>query len=134
MAETSINKHTLLGRLGKDPQIKYTHDRAVANFDVATGESWKDRSTGQWKSAVEWHKVVAWGKLAEIVEKHVHKGDMVFIEGPVKTSKWTKTDGTVQFTRQTVANTVQVVVRAGGTPGRQEEQPDENEGQEDDEV
>lgn len=84
-----INKVIIVGRLGKDPEIRYTSGgQAVANFSVATDETWKDRA-GEKQTRTEWHRIQAWGKLAEICQQYLKKGALVYIEGKLRTNEWT---------------------------------------------
>ena len=88
-----VNKVIIIGNLGRDPEIKYTQSNtAVANFNVATSESWKDKATGEWQEKTEWHRVVAWAGLAEQSQKLV-KGSQVYVEGSLETRKYTGKDG-----------------------------------------
>jgi len=85
-----INKVILLGHLGRDPEVKYMpNGNAVANITIATSESWKDKNTGQQQDRTEWHRVVIFGKLAEIAGQYLKKGSLVYIEGQLQTRKWT---------------------------------------------
>jgi len=89
---TSVNKVILVGRLGKDPEIRYTSGgTGVANFSLATEESWKDKTSGEKMSHTEWHRLVSW-KSVEFIEKYLHKGDMIYVEGKLQTREWTGTD------------------------------------------
>lgn len=89
-----VNKATIIGNLGRDPEIKYTQSNVpVANFSVATTESWKDKATGEWQEKTEWHRVVAWDRLAEQAAKLV-KGSQVYVEGRLETRKYTGKDNT----------------------------------------
>lgn len=89
-----INKVTLLGNLGRDPEVKYaSNGNAIANLAVATSESWTDKTTGEKKEQTEWHRVALFGKLAEIAGQYLHKGSKVYIEGQIKTSKYQDKDG-----------------------------------------
>lgn len=84
----SINKVILIGRLGQDPELKYTPSgAAVANFSIATSESWNDKS-GQKQERTEWHRIVVWGKLAELCNQYLAKGRQVFVEGSLQTRSW----------------------------------------------
>jgi len=95
------NKSTIIGRLGTDPEIRYTKDqKAIANLRVATTESWKDRQSGERKEKTEWHRVVLFGKLAEIARDHLNKGALVLFEGPSRTRKWQDNDGKDQYTTE----------------------------------
>ena len=86
---SGLNKVMLIGRLGNDPEVRYTQDgAAVANFSIATSESWKDKTSGQKMEKTEWHKIVAWKRLAEISGEFLKKGKQVYIEGKIKTRSW----------------------------------------------
>lgn len=89
----SVNKVIIIGNLGRDPEIKYTQSNiGVANFSVATTDSWKDKATGEWQEKTEWHRVVAWAGLSEQAAKLV-KGAQVYVEGSIETRKYTCKDG-----------------------------------------
>ena len=97
-----INKVILVGNLGREPDIKFTGDgKAIANLAVATSESWKDKTTGQKQEKTEWHRVVIFGRLADIAQKYLHKGSKVYIEGQLRTRKWDK-NGVDQYTTEVV--------------------------------
>ena len=100
----SINKVTLLGNVGKDPEIKtFSNGGRVANFSVATSESWKDKATGEKKSKTEWHNIVVHNEnLVGIVEKYVKKGSKVHIEGKLETRKWATKEGADRYTTEIV--------------------------------
>lgn len=105
-----INKAILLGRLGKDPEIRYTAEgTAVANFSIATSDEWKDKTTGEKKERTEWHRVVAWGKLGELCGEYLSKGRQVFIEGRIQTKEWEDREGNKRYTTEIVASDVQFV-------------------------
>ena len=96
---SSLNKVMLIGRLGKDPETRYMPSGdAVCNFSIATSESWKDKNTGEKKESTEWHNIVAFGKLAEIAKTYLHKGSLVFVEGRIKTEKWTDQNNVQRYT------------------------------------
>jgi single-strand DNA-binding protein len=100
-----VNKVILLGRLGRDPEIKYTQSNIpVANFSLATSESWKDKTTGEWQETTEWHRVVAWRGQAERAEQKLKKGSQVYIEGHLETRKWTDKDGKERSTTEVVCD------------------------------
>jgi single-strand DNA-binding protein len=104
-----LNRAQIIGNLGRDPEISYTNGgRAVANFSVATTDSWKDKQTGEKREYTEWHKVVAWDKLAEVCGEYLHKGKQVFVEGKIETRKWEK-DGVTRYTTRIVATTVKML-------------------------
>lgn len=100
----SVNKVTLLGNVGKDPDIRTTKDgRKIASFTVATSERWKDKQSGEMKEQTEWHRVVVLNEnLANIVEKCVKKGSRLYIEGALKTRKWTDKDGVERYVTEIV--------------------------------
>lgn len=112
-----VNKVILVGNLGKDPEMRYTADsKAVANLTVATAEQWKDRNTGQNQEKTEWHRVVAFGRLAEIMGEYLKKGSQVYIEGKIQTRKWQDQQGQDRYTTEIVANEMQMLGgRAGGS-------------------
>lgn len=101
---SGVNKVIIVGRLGKDPEVRHLESGAsVANFPVATSEVYKDRNTGERKEQTEWHNVVLWRGLAEIAEKYLNKGDMVYIEGKLRTRSWEK-DGITRYTTEIVGD------------------------------
>lgn len=96
-----INRVTLVGNVGGDPEVRYTADgKAVANITLATSETWKDKQTGQQKERTEWHRVVFFGRLAEIVGEYVGKGTLLFVEGSLRTRKWKDKEGNDQYTTE----------------------------------
>lgn len=97
----SVNRVTLLGNLGKDPEVRSAGGGKVANLSVATSESWKDKSSGEKKERTEWHRVVIWGPLAEVAEKYLRKGSKVYLSGSLQTRKWQK-DGVDQYSTEVV--------------------------------
>ncbi|WP_294966546.1 single-stranded DNA-binding protein [uncultured Gilliamella sp.] len=109
MANRGINKVILVGHLGQDPEVRYMpNGNAVANISVATSETWKDKQTGESKDKTEWHRVVIFGKLAEIAGEHLKKGSQVYIEGQLQTRKWQDQSGIDHYTTE-------IVVNIGGT-------------------
>ena len=97
----SVNKVILIGNLGKDPEVRYTASgEAMCNFTLATTESWKDKSTGEKKELTEWHRVSFFGKLAEICGQYLKKGSQVYVEGSLRTRKWTDKDGQERYTTE----------------------------------
>jgi single-strand DNA-binding protein len=105
----SVNKVILLGRLGQDPELKYTPGgSAVCNFSLATTESWTDKA-GQKQEKTEWHRIVVWGKLAELCNQYLAKGRQAFLEGRLQTRDWTDKDGNKRYTTEILANTVQFI-------------------------
>lgn len=102
---SSLNKAQIIGRLGQDPETRYTQSgSAVTNLSVATSESWKDKQTGEKKENTEWHRIVAFGKLAEIMGEYLRKGSQVYIEGKIQTRKWQDKDGVDRYTTEIVAS------------------------------
>lgn len=111
---SSINKVILIGRLGKDPEVRnLDNGNSVANFTVATSESYKDKS-GERKETTEWHNVVLWGKVAEIAQQYLHKGDQVYIEGKLTTRKWEK-DGQTRYITEVVGNNLTMLSSKNAT-------------------
>ncbi len=101
---SSVNKALIIGNLGQDPEIKYTQSGSpVANLSVATSERWKDKNTGEQKEQTEWHRVVVFGRLAEIAEQYLKKGSKVFIEGKIQTRDWEDSEGNKKYTTEVVA-------------------------------
>ncbi len=105
----SVNKVILLGRLGQDPELKYTPGgAAVCNFSMATTEAWTDKQ-GQKQEKTEWHRIVVWGKLAELCNQYLAKGRQAFVEGRLQTRNWDDKDGTKRYTTEIMASTVQFI-------------------------
>lgn len=97
----SLNKVEIIGNLGQDPEVRYLPSGgAVANLSIATTEKWKDKATGEPKEQTEWHRVVIFGKLAEIAGEYLRKGSKVFIEGGLRTRKWTDQQGVERYTTE----------------------------------
>lgn len=97
---SSLNKAMIIGRLGQDPDVRYTQSNtAVANMSIATSERYKDKS-GEWKETTEWHRVVAWGRTAEICQEYLKKGSQVYIEGPIQTRQWEDKEGRTRYTTE----------------------------------
>ena len=106
----SVNKVILVGNLGKDPEIRYmTNGEAVANVSIATSESWKDKTTGEKKEITEWHRLVFYRKLAEIVGQYLKKGSTVYVEGRIRTRKWQDKEGQERYTTEIEANEMQML-------------------------
>lgn len=94
----SLNKATLIGHLGGDPEIRYMPSGdAVANFSIATTESWRDKTSGEQREATEWHRLTMFGRLAEIAGQYLKKGSMIYVEGRIKTKKYTDKDGIERY-------------------------------------
>ena len=117
---SGLNKVMLIGRLGSDPEIRYTPDgTAVANFSIATSEEWKDKNSGEKKERTEWHRIVAWRKLGELCGEYLSKGRQIYVEGRLQTRSWEK-DGVTRYTTEIVASDVQFLgakdsANAGGS-------------------
>ena len=117
-----VNKVILIGNLGADPEVRYMPSGdAVANVRIATSETWKDRNTGERQERTEWHNVVFFGKVAEIVKQYVHKGSKIYVEGKLRTRKWQGQDGQDRYTTEVVVDmngTMQMLdSRSGGGGG-----------------
>jgi len=109
-----VNKVILVGSLGKDPEVRYSPEgKAMANISVATSEQWNDKQTGEKVEKTEWHKVVFFGRLAEVVGEYLKKGSQVYIEGKIQTRKWQDRDGNDKYTTEVVAREMQML---GGKP------------------
>jgi single-strand DNA-binding protein len=118
----SLNKVQLIGRLGKDPEIRrMPSGDAVANFSIATSEKYKDKTSGEIKELTEWHNITGFGKLAEIMEKYLTKGKEVYIEGSLKTQKWTDANGVEKF--KTIIKAEQMLMLGGKTEASAKEAP-----------
>jgi single-strand DNA-binding protein len=114
----SVNKVILLGRLGKNPELKYTPSgQAVAKFTLATSERWKDKSSGEFKESVEWHNVVCWSKLAETANQYLTKGSSVYLEGRLQTHSWEKEGKRHYMTEVVVSEMVMTGGRGEGGGG-----------------
>ncbi|MEX0901071.1 MAG: single-stranded DNA-binding protein [Gammaproteobacteria bacterium] len=113
-----INKVILIGNLGQDPEVRYMPSGgAVANVRLATSESWKDKGTGEQQEKTEWHNVVFFGRLGEIVGEYLKKGSKVYVEGRLQTRKWQGKDGNDRYTTEIVANDMQMLDGRGGGSG-----------------
>lgn len=112
---SGVNKVILVGRLGKDPEVRNLDSGvAVANFTLATSESYKDKTTGEKKEVTEWHNIVLWRGLAEIAQRYLHKGDMVFVEGKLRSRSWEK-EGVTRYITEVVAdNMTMLSTKPGG--------------------
>ncbi|HEY6895804.1 MAG TPA: single-stranded DNA-binding protein [Rhodocyclaceae bacterium] len=115
----SVNKVILVGNLGADPETRYTpNGDQVTNCRIATTDSWKDKATGERREATEWHRVVFFGKLAEIAGQYLKKGSQVYVEGRLRTRKWQDKDGQERYTTEISADAMQMLGRreGGGSP------------------
>ncbi|GMR08107.1 MAG: hypothetical protein BMS9Abin26_1112 [Gammaproteobacteria bacterium] len=113
-----INKVILVGHLGRDPEVRYTPSgSAVANVSIATSDSWKDKNTGEQHDRTEWHRVVFFNRLAEIVGEYLKKGAQVYVEGRLQTRKWQDKEGNDKYTTEIVANEMQMLGGRGSSSG-----------------
>ncbi len=111
---SGVNKVILVGNLGADPEVRHLENGiTVANFNLATSETFKDRQTGERREQTEWHRVVVWRGLAEVVEKYVRKGSKVYVEGKLRTRKWEK-DGIDRYTTEIYAEELTMLDRPTG--------------------
>jgi len=118
MATRGINKVILVGNLGQDPEVRYTPGgAAITNISIATSENWKDKNTGQMQEKTEWHRVVFFGKLAEIAGEYLHKGSQVYVEGKLQTRKWQDKSGQDRYTTEVVVDSFNGVMQMLGGRG-----------------
>ena len=111
---SGVNKVILVGRLGKDPEVRNLESGvSVANFTMATSETYRDKTSGDRKEVTEWHNIVLWRGLADVAQKYLHKGDMVFIEGKLRTRSWEK-DGVTRYTTEVIADNMTMLSSRGG--------------------
>jgi single-strand DNA-binding protein len=111
---SGVNKVIIVGRLGADPELKYTSSgTAVARLNLATSEQWKDKSTGDKQERTEWHRVVVWAKLAELCGQYLKKGRQAYVEGRLQTRSWEDKEGNKRYTTEVVAQTVQFLGSTG---------------------
>lgn len=116
MSARGINKVILVGRLGKDPEVRYIpNGGAVANLQVATSESWRDKQTGEMREQTEWHRVVLFGKLAEVAGEYLRKGAQVYIEGQLRTRSW-EDNGITRYVTEILVKTTGTVQMLGRAP------------------
>lgn len=118
---SGVNRVILVGRLGKDPDVRNLEGGVmVANFTLATSETYRDRNSGDRKEVTEWHNIVLWRGLAEIAQKYLHKGDMVYIEGKLRTRSWEK-DGVTRYSTEVVADNLTMLSSRGSSNAPQAE-------------
>ncbi len=128
---SGVNKVLLIGRLGRDPEVRYTPDgTAIANFSIATSEEWKDKNTGEKQERTEWHRIVAFRRLGEICGEYLSKGRQIYIEGSLQTREWEDQEGNKRWTTEIKTRTMQMLgsrddtaqsfsrERPGGTGGQ----------------
>jgi single-strand DNA-binding protein len=110
-----VNKVILVGNLGRDPEVRYSPSgQAVANVTLATSESWKDKNSGEKQERTEWHRIVFFGRLAEIAGEYLKKGAQVYVEGRLQTRKWQDKDGNDRYTTEIVASDMQMLGSRSG--------------------
>lgn len=129
-----INKVILVGNLGKDPEVRYLENgTAVCSFPLATSETYTDRNSGEKKTQTEWHNVVLWRKLAEIVEKYLKKGSQIYIEGKLRTRSWEDQSGQKKYTTEVIGDIMQLLGRANeqNTSGEQKSNTSQNQQEQD---
>lgn len=131
MASRGVNKVILVGNLGQDPEMRYLpNGGAVANITLATSESWRDKQTGENKEVTEWHRVVLFGKLAEVAGEYLRKGSQVYIEGQLRTRKWQDQSGQERYTTEVTVNVGGTMQMLGGKQeGGQGNRPQQNQQQ-----
>ena len=113
-----LNKVMLIGNLGADPEVRYgASGSAITNIRLATAESWRDKETGDQQERTEWHRVVFFNRLAEIAAEYLKKGSQVYVEGSIRTRKWTDKEGQEKYTTEIVANEMQMLGGRGGMGG-----------------
>lgn len=119
----SINKVELLGRVGRDPEVRYMPDgKAVASLRLATSESWKDKN-GDWQEKTEWHSVTSFGKLAEVIGEHVTKGRELYVVGKIQTRQWQDKDGNDRYTTEIVASEIKFGAKPEGAKEQGNDKP-----------
>jgi single-strand DNA-binding protein len=125
----SVNKVTLIGNLGRDPEVRYAPSgSAICNVTIATSRNWKDKTSGERQEETEWHRVVFYDRLAEIAGEYLKKGKSVYIEGRLKTRKWTDKDGVEKYTTEIIANEMTMLGGRDGGGGGGDEGGYANEG------
>lgn len=117
---SSLNSVTLIGRVGKDPEVRHTGGGdAICNLSMATSEKWKDKASGEMKEATEWHRVTFYGRQAEVAGQYATKGALICVMGSLKTRKWTDKDGIERYTTEVQARELKLLARASGEDGGQ---------------
>ncbi len=123
----SVNKVILVGNLGRDPEVRYSAEgSAICNISIATTSQWKDRTSGERREETEWHRVVFYNRLAEIAGEYLRKGRPVYVEGRLRTRKWTSQDGQERFTTEIIAEQMQML---GGRDGEAQQPNSPQQGQ-----
>jgi single-strand DNA-binding protein len=112
-----LNKAQIIGRLGRAPEVRYTQDgTCIANFAIATSESYKDKNTGERKESTEWHQIVLFGRLGDIAGEYLKKGSLVYLEGRLRTRKWQNKDGQDQYTTEIVGSEMKMLGSRSDSP------------------
>lgn len=115
---SSVNKVILIGNLGKDPEMRYMPSgEAIANFSVATSETWNDKASGDKKEQTEWHRVVFFGRTAEVVGQYVKKGSKIYVEGRLQTRKWQDKEGQDRYTTEVRGDVMRMLDKRGESSG-----------------
>lgn len=121
-----VNKVIIVGNLGRDPEVRYSADgRPIANLNLATTESWKDRQSGDRQEKTEWHRVVLFGRLAEIANEYLRKGSQIYLEGKLQTRKWQDQSGQDRYTTEIVGQNMTMLGGRGGGGGQSSPMPDD---------
>ena len=121
---SGVNKAIIVGNLGNDPEVRYTQDgTCIANFSIATSESWKDKQTGEKQERTEWHRCVAFKRVGEIVGEYLKKGSKVYIEGSLRTRKWQTKEGADKYTTEIVVREMQMLDGRADGHGAPQAQP-----------
>ena len=116
-----VNKAILIGNLGNDPEVRYTpNGSAVSSISLATSETWKDKQSGEMQDRTEWHKIVFFNRLAEIVGEYLHKGSKIYIEGSLRTRKWQDKNGIDRYTTEIIANEMHMLDSRSNSGGNKE--------------
>ncbi|WP_241601978.1 single-stranded DNA-binding protein [Rosenbergiella nectarea] len=130
MASRGVNKVILVGNLGQDPEVRYMpNGGAVTNITLATSESWRDKQSGEQKEITEWHRVVLFGKLAEVAGEYLRKGSQIYIEGQLRTRKWQDQSGQDRYTTEVVVNVGGTMQMLGGKQEGQKSNSNQQQGQ-----
>ncbi|WRQ13059.1 single-stranded DNA-binding protein [Vibrio phage vB_VpM-pA2SJ1] len=129
MASRGINKVILVGNLGNDPEVRFMpNGNAVANITIATSESWRDKQSGEQREKTEWHRVVLFGKLAEVAGEYLRKGSQVYIEGQLQTRKWQDQSGQDRYSTEVVVQGFNGVMQMLGGRGNGQQQQQQHQG------
>ena len=121
----SVNKAILVGNLGRDPEVRYTASgTAVANFTLATTDRWNDAQSGEKKERTEWHRIVVWGKQAEIAGEYLRKGRQVYVEGSLQTREWTDREGNKRYTTEVKCQRFQMLGSRDDRPASVDAEPE----------